>query len=450
MKHLKDWLDRLKSRPASGHYWKDQHHQEALEALASCDGQDDWIRLSTHGNGFVREAAVRALAEQLSPDALAALLERVNDWVPQIRQLASDGVRLYLTPDQAPALLSALQPFMALVERQRADHAPTLAAARAALQAPEARNQVEEVFVASHGKAARFLFKLLLDVSSEPTALLRNALGHREMTVRQMAVSACKELPAQQARPLLLSALETPGASVRVSVLHALLPLLDDPRPLISDALLDPSHALRSLARWAAPRWQIDARAVLERRLGGKVPNSRKDWLGLLGLASELSVQLDSEWQLQALKAPAISVRLAAVAGLDHADLSQQFMMLDDPSSKVFNLAVERLRNQPWPALAPELDARLGRAWHELPADRRDALMRLRPRWQQLAYLLRRLQQASADHAYWLGQLNGWCERQYLMVDPVTSKAEREELLRSVERMEQDGLLPKGSAKKLH
>ena len=450
MKHLKEWLARLKSRPIGGDYWGNRRHHEALEALAACEGHADWLTLSTHGNGFVREVAVRELSEQPSPDALAALLERVNDWVPQIRQLALDGVQRYLEPEHVPALLHALQPLMALAERKRADHGPTLAATRAVLQTPEVRNEVEAAFSARHGKAGRFLFELLLEASDEPAALLGQALHHREMTVRQLAVLACQALPAELARPLLLDAFKTPGASVRVNALRYLLPLLDDPRALLRDALLDPSPAVRCLARWTAPRWQVDAREVLNVRLHQSAPRSKREWLGLLGLACELTVELEEHWKDAAQQTHASSVRLAAVDCLTQKDLARQLMALDDSADKVFAKAVELLRAQDWSRVAKELDIRLDYGWYDLPSDRRDALLRLRPRWQQLAYLLRRLDNAPEEQAYWLEQVNNWCSRQYLMVDPVTAKPEREQLTQRVERLELDGLLLKGSANRLH
>ena len=177
MKYLKDWLERLKSRPASGDYWESYRHHEALEVLADCKGEGDWLTLSSHHNGFVREVAVRELSELPSPEALAALLERVNDWVPQVRQLANAGVQRYLVPEHTPALLHALQPLMALAERQRADHRETLAAARTVLQGAEVRDAVLAAFLVKHGKAARFLFDLLLEASDKPTYLLGTALA---------------------------------------------------------------------------------------------------------------------------------------------------------------------------------------------------------------------------------------------------------------------------------
>ncbi|HWV10696.1 MAG TPA: PBS lyase [Pseudomonas sp.] len=449
MKYLKEWLERLKSRPASGYYWEDRRHYEAREALAACRGEGDWLTLSSHGNGFVREVAVRELSEQPSPEVLPLLLERANDWVPQVRALAVAGVQRYLAPEHASALLHALLPLMALAERQRADHGPMLTAARSVLQAPEARSQVEAVFRTRHGKAARFLFALLLEAHANPVEFLRVALAHREPTVRQMAITACQALSAEQACPLLLEAYARPGASVRVTALRVLLTQLDDPRSLLGEALLDASPAVRSLARWAAPRWQVEARDVLAARLRQPAPTCKREWLGLLGLASELAVSVGEPWQSLATQAPMSSVRLAVLEGLGQSDVVQLLMTLDDPVDKVFAKALERLHEQPWSALSTAIDARLDQDWYALAGARRTALMQLRPRWQQLAYLLHRLDRAPEERTYWLQQVSDWCNRQYLIVDPTTTKDEREHLLRRVEHLEQDGLLLEGSAKRL-
>jgi HEAT repeat protein len=449
MKHLKDWLERLKSRPVSGDYWEDRRRHEALEALAACTGYGDWLTLSTHGNGFAREAAVRELSEQPSPETLVALLERLNDWVPQIRQQAYEAVQRYLAPEHVRALLHALPALMALAERQRADHGPTLAVARAVLQEPELRMDVEAAFATRHGKAARFLFTLLQEVSVEPVALLRMALAHREMTVRQMAVKACTALPAEQARPLLLEAFDKPGASVRVVVLHALLPLLDDTRPVLRAALLDASPSIRALARWAAPREQLDAHSVLMARLHQPHPVNKRDWMGLLGLSHELAVELDESWISAAMLSGISSVRLAAVPCLSKNRLAHRLMALSDSADKVFAKAVEHLREEPWAVLQADLDMRLDRDWYVLPPERREALMHLRPRWQQLAYWLRRLDAAPQERQHWLMHLKNWLSQQYLMVDPVTHPVERTALIERVQQLESAGLLPEGSTKRL-
>lgn len=449
MKHLKEWLHWLKGRPEPTDEMEKWRHRATQDALAACDPASSWLTLSTHRSGFVREVAVRELIQQLSPEALPALLERVNDWVPQVRQQANAGVRRYLMSEHAPTLLYALQPLMALAQRQRADHSETLTAARKVLQSAEVRDAVLAAFLLQHGKAARFLFDLLLEASDEPTDLLGKALAHREMTVRQMAVSACQSLPAEQAVPLLQLTLATPGASVRVKAMHALLNQLDDPREMLRSALLDASPAVRSLARWAAPRWQLDAGEVLAKRLDTALPKSRREWLGVLGLASELEVSLDERWRAAALRSPMASVRLAALTSLGDGHLGEQLAMLDDPADKVFAKACERLGRQPWDALQAELDGRLDSDWQSLPDHRRAALMALRPRWQQLAYLLRRLDSDIQQRDYWLVWIANWCQQQYLMVDPTTAPAERRRLLARVSELQDSGALPSGCVTRL-
>jgi len=449
MNSLRSWLERLKHRPASGNEGQDQRHHEMREALANCSGADDWLTLSTDRNGFVREVAVRALSDQPSSAALVALLERANDWVPQVRELAVAGVWQYLRPEQSTALLQALPAWLALARRQRTDHGPMLVAVRSVLQTVEVRAEVEATFLKQRGQVARFLFALLQEASESSAAFLAKALAHSEITIRQLAVEACQALPAEQSVPLLLRALNLPGASVRVKALHGLLALLSDSRELLRDALLEASPTIRSLALWAAPRWRVDAREVLNTRLKGNLPTLKREWLGVLGLARELGVDLDTTWQTMAWRSPCSSVRLAIVEGLADEQLSDLLRALDDSSDKVFAKALERLRGQAWMEIAPDLDARLDRDWHLLSPARRQALMQVRPRWQQLAYLLRRLDACSDERNAWLALIGDWCRAQYAITDPVTSRSERERLVDRIRYLELCGDLPSGSATRL-
>lgn len=440
MNAMQDWLDRLRSHgPAPTLV---EYRRNKALALLSGAGEDiAWAELSRHENGFVREVAVRALCSQRSCEALVALIERLNDWVAQVRELAAAGLDQYLTPAQAPALLFALDGLIALAARQRADHGPTLLAVRGVLQTREVHDQVYAHFLASQGKAARYLFALLLETHVGAPTLLRDALAHRELTVRLAAVSACQALPVAQAVPLLMQAMSRPGAKVRVAVLRALLPLLDDARPVLSTALLDASPSIRSLARWAAPRHGVDARAVLAERLDQDLPGTRQDWLGTLGLAAELNVGLAEQWLTEALHSTWPSVRHGAVRLLGDHRLPALFDALEDPSERVFAAVIARLHQQPWAALNAGLAARLDRDWHQRSAARRQAILHLLPGWQQLAYLLGRLDAEPVMQAFWLGQVEQWCDRQYQIVDPMTPRGERAALLQTLRNLAGAGLL---------
>jgi hypothetical protein len=378
---------------------------------------------------------VRKLCSHPSPEALVALIERLNDWVPQVRDLAAAGLTHYLSPSQTQALLFAIEPLIALAARRRVDHDPTLMAVRAVLQLPDIRDQVYTNFLTRQGKAARYLFALLLEQDTAPETLIRSALAHRELTVRLIAVSTCQELPTAQAKELLLEALSRPGAKVRVCVLRALLPLLDDPKPVLHKALMDASPSIRSLARWAAPLSEVDPLVVLTEQLNQDMPTGRRDWLGVLGLAAELSIDLPQPWHTEALRSTYSTVREVAVRLLRDDQLPELLGALDDPSDKVFFAAIAQLNKQSWTSMKAGLDAKLDRDWPDLPTARRQAILQLRPGWQQLAYLLGRLDTEPALQAFWLRQVGLWCDRQYQVVDPITPKAEREALVEKLQKL---------------
>lgn len=440
MSTLQFWLDQLRNKQTPATSWADHRRNEALEALAGAGTHSSWIELSHHYNGFVREIAVRELCDHPSPEALVALIDRLNDWVPQVRDLATVGLGHYLSPTHVRALLFAVEPLIALAARQRADHGRTLNTARAVLQSPDIRDEVRANFLTRHGKAARYLFELLLESDSNPEALLRSALSHREVTVRLLAVPACLNFPAQAQR-LLLEALSQPGTKFRVCVLRALLPLLDDPRPVLYEALLDASTSIRSLARWAAPNSEVDPHAVLAERMKQSLPCKKRDWLGVLGLAAELNVELPPQWQKEALHSGFSTVRRAAIGTVSDHQLPELFKAFDDPSDKVFSAAIARLGDQPWALVKIGVDTKLDRNWHDLSVSRRSALLQLRPLWQQAAYLLDRLEAESTVQAFWLRQLATWCDHQYQMVDPVTPKIERAKIIERLRELAARGLI---------
>lgn len=438
---IRQWLARLKNHQAPVTQWEAQRRDEAAHLLGNAEENGDWIALTTHYNGFIREVAVRALRDQPSPEALAALIERLNDWVPQLRDLATESLNHYLSPSHVQALLFALEPLMALASRHRADHGPTLTAVREILQAADVHSDVYANFLARQGSAARYLFKLLLEKDIDKQTLLRDALAHRELTVRVAGVAACQALPDAQALQLLQEALPRPRAKVRVCVMRALLPLLENPEPLLCEALLDDSRSIRSLARWVAPKRDIDARAILAARLTEAFPVAKRGWLGILGLAAELDVELEQRWLVAAARSNYPTVRQVAMGQLGEGLSVELLAALDDPSDTVFLAAVAQLNKQSWASLHTGLDAKLDRDWHELSDKRRDALIRLRPKWQQVAYLLTRLTTEPTVRLFWAKKVNQWCNEQYQIVDPITSRSEREKLVERLRGLTSEGLI---------
>jgi len=58
-----------------------------------------------------------------------------------------------------------------------------------------------------------------------------------------------------------------------------------------------------------------------------------------------------------------------------------------------------------------------------------------------VAYLLERLDTEPVAKAFWLRQVEQWCDRQYQIVDPVTSKIERGVLVKKLQGLAAGGLI---------
>jgi HEAT repeat protein len=437
--HLRDWNYQL----------TDYEARRVREIQETHDVARALVELSRFGNGFVREAAVQRLAGQASTEALLALLERLNDWVPQVRQQAHKAVEQFLVVERVDLLLQTLTPLLALADKQRVDHGDTLLKARVLLSLPQLRGQVEQAFGSCRGRAARFVFDLLLEHCADRPAFLANALMHEDVTVRQKAVTACADLPTADAVPLLERTLQSSASSLRVQALRGLLSMQDDPREHVQVALLDGSSAVRCLARWAAPRHAVDSHDVLLSRLAKDVPVSKLEWLGLLGLAKDLGQPLPAAVLQAALQSPVAVVRVQALQLMGDAGLEQQLAALDDHADKVFRSAVQLLNHQTWSHFDAQLEQRLDRDWHVLSDQRRAALLGLKPVWRQLQYLLRRYDQATVDADVWLNQIAVWWGAQYTLVDPLTPKVQREALLQRLQAMEDSGDLKSGTVRRL-
>lgn len=64
----------------------------AKAALLSASDSGAALALTAHGSGFVRETALKHIQSIESAFALALVLRRLNDWVPEVRRAASDAI----------------------------------------------------------------------------------------------------------------------------------------------------------------------------------------------------------------------------------------------------------------------------------------------------------------------------------------------------------------------
>jgi hypothetical protein len=93
-----------------------------LEAAAKAENADDLVMFMSHWNGFVREAATKRAGERLQSGTLRTIIERLNDWVPQVRAQARAAVAAFVSADRFEDVLDAWPDIRRLRGRSREDH----------------------------------------------------------------------------------------------------------------------------------------------------------------------------------------------------------------------------------------------------------------------------------------------------------------------------------------
>jgi hypothetical protein len=452
MEMLTTWLQRLK-KPGTNSA-ADYYRGEALLMLEKAKTLEDWCVLSRNYNGFAREVAVRMLAQMPCTQSLLALIERVNDRVAQVRDLAQLGLEEYLQPRYQRELLEALPALVALLNKDRNDHRALVTAVENVLLAAPAHARSLEHLQTLRGRPARFLFVALAraeEVALLPT--LQAGLGHQDVSVQREALKTANRLAPEQARTLYLKALEKRGSAVRLLALRGLYELYQAPQQaqaLLNTALLDPSNSIRSFGRWQAQNMQVDLAEFVLQRLQQPMPETKREWLGLLYLAYEVAAPESSSLFVHALKLPSADLRVLALSGLrvtlHNSDMSYAMEALNDSSDRVFNCAASILEHRYTAEdlqalLAPMLsDAR------QLPDPHRvNVLLGLLPGWRQLDYLLRWHEQMQDRPEHWLELIDTWCQRRNGRLDYTTPKSERTALWAQVTNLVAQECLPKSA-----
>jgi HEAT repeat protein len=218
-------------------------------------------------DGFVREAAVRRLADFESAAALRAIIARLNDWVPQVRVAARASLQSFKRTECLPALIECLDDILSLERKTRADQRETLVALTTQLATREGPPLVEQRFATSDAHVARFLFRMLASgVTGSDDRFLLLAVAHRDVSVRTLAVSALRDFADEGANRMLAGLLRDPHSKVRGEALSELwkrAPKSQERSALLRTGLLDTSESVRALSRLLAQRNGTDVRELL-------------------------------------------------------------------------------------------------------------------------------------------------------------------------------------------
>ena len=218
--------------------------------LAGQPGLEDLLMLSSHHSGYKRENAVRRLGMLGNPVAIAYLIERANDWVPQVRAAALDALSKLLKADNASALVAALPALMHLQTCGRDDHSGLLQAVQDFLLREENLHHLVVTLQMPDVRVARIAFRLLVERQRLSAAeLVARGLWHPDVVVRSIVIDLLRELEAKYFAVVVEKALCDPHMPVRREALQQLLARdVEAGLRIARKMLFDPSASVREVA----------------------------------------------------------------------------------------------------------------------------------------------------------------------------------------------------------
>lgn len=293
------WLQALDDSLARFNRSRDRATYEAgramvLDVLADETGAADpatearLLYLCRSGDGYFREAAVRQLGKKgCSADAWQVLIERQNDWVPQVRQAALASAGMFLKTERLPVVLAALDAVVLLTRKSRTDHNRFVDQVGVFLDQPEHRSAVFALFRKSRGPVAGFLLsRMLCWPAAVQAEIVRLSTRHKDFLVRSRFLSAC-EASGTVGEAALRAMLADRHPRNRQKAFLALWQRVPaDWLALLEHSLLDPSGAVRGVALWAAKQSAFDLTAFVAALGNGEAlaPRAYLGWLQLLGV----------------------------------------------------------------------------------------------------------------------------------------------------------------------
>lgn len=426
---VKEWLDSL------------------LQASPYDLSEERLCELACDDNGYVRESATRALAQSGTPLALGALVERLNDWVPQVRRVAREAVNDYLDPARLPAILGNLPGFLNLQRKARADHSGLLQQVSILLRAPRLRGQVLAGLSASRGQSARFLFDQLVTDESRLPDLLVRAAGHADPLVRLRTARTCGAYAAEWSTALLQQMLQDRHYAVRREALYLVFPRLEDSsvrKAVLQGSLLDPRPAVREWAVWLAQKAGFDLPGFVRTHTDA-AQQTESCSPALLGLIRLLHDGAGLAYVRGALCDARPTIRYEAVAAYVslQPDAAGQAVAasLADRSPRLWRLAQRLVRKGEVALSSAQYREAFDKAWRMGCSGRALKIAELMHYWDRLECLLASLPEASgSQRAEVVLALEAWAGLH--VPCRVLEDTRQESLRRSLAKLRNGGLLP--------
>lgn len=301
------------------------------------DAYVELLAISTfNSNGYVREYAVKKLAEVKRPGAIPFLIYRLSDWVLPVRERALESLRTYMTVDYIDEIIKNLSLFEMLQKVER-------------VNLGEVYQQLVEFIVKHNREYALANFEKYPDQLRRLLARhlsLSMADGSREIelfmadphfVIRNLANTHFNKLNDEQIQRLL----GDKSPMVRFQTLYN-LKTSKNFKALIRNYLADKSGAIRNLARYSLRDAKVDFAGIYSENL-----KERRHIIGSLAGMAELDAKQHDETVKLFVVAPEIKTRRAAFLALTKLDAHSAYLFamenLDNAHGGIRNSVIDFL-----------------------------------------------------------------------------------------------------------
>lgn len=275
--------------------------------------------LSFHRNGYVRQAAVRQLAEVHDGNELPFLLIRQNDHVQSVALEAQSAVRRRLRQESLPQISRNLALILHLESASRRHHGEMIRTTVDLLLRPENDEHLKSALDSPQPAVRRRMAQLALECAAESLPrVMAHAAASADPLVRLQAAQRLLQVPSETDFARLAALLKhdrsMPARRAALVALAARCP--ERGEAIWKAALFDRSRSIRELARCEIRPWQLDDAAPVYR---AALAHNPADFLALEGLA-ETATAADKPLFQSLLQHPVPSRRSIAIEGLAHAN----------------------------------------------------------------------------------------------------------------------------------
>jgi hypothetical protein len=261
------------------------------DIIAEVRRQNDAAALAidmSHYNGYVRQAALERANELRAPALLPAIVERLNDWVPQVRARAQALVLVWLPSLDADASLRLLGAVQHLRDARRSDHASWLGEVERIVVTQVGASRIVEGVANPDVAVARTCFRLVEEHGlADPATRVRLGLAHgTDIVLVRKAAEALVLLEGHEREAMGRLALQSHFGIVRaIALRHLLADEVEGCEGLAIDMLADPHGWVRLVASTFLERRGIDSASLYAARLTAPGSSNAVLRACLMGLA---------------------------------------------------------------------------------------------------------------------------------------------------------------------